>query len=94
MPGGRSIRATSVVIRWLGSPSRSNQKAAICGQHPPLVGDAGGQDPVERAEPVGADQQEPVAQVVDVADLAAPHGQARQRGFENYGGGHGEGLGY
>ena len=44
-------------------------------QDPPLVGDAVGQHPVERADAIGRDQQEPIAQVVNVADLAAPLGE-------------------
>ena len=84
-PGGRSMRSTSVVIRWFGSPNCPNQKAAICVSTPALVGNAGGQHPIERAEPVGADQQEPIAQVVNVAHFAPSHRQARQRGFQDDG---------
>ena len=61
----------SVEIRWLGTFRRSNQKMREAGQDAPLVGDAVGQDPVERADAIGRDQEEPIAQVVDVADLAA-----------------------
>ena len=57
-------------------------------QHPPLVGNGRRQHPVEGADPVGADQQQAVAQIVDVAHLAAPHRQTRQGRFSNNGGGH------
>ena len=36
-----------------------------------LVGDAGREDDVERGDAVGGDEQERVAEVVDVADFAA-----------------------
>ena len=48
-------------------------------QHTSLVGDAGRQHPVECADAVGADQQQLVTQIIDVPDLAASHGQTRQR---------------
>ena len=48
-------------------------------QHPPLVGDSAGQDPVEGADPIGAHQQEPVAQVVNIPHFAASHGQVAHR---------------
>jgi hypothetical protein len=41
-----------------------------------LVGDAGGQHPVEGADAVGGDDDEAVAKVVDVADLTAAAGLA------------------
>ena len=41
------------------------------GQDPALVGDAVGQHPVKRADAIGRDQEEAVAQVIDVANLAA-----------------------
>ena len=52
-------------------------------QHATLVGNAGGQDPVEGADAVGADQQQLVAQVVNVADLAAADRQVAQRRLQN-----------
>ena len=54
-------------------------------QHAALVGDARRQDPVERADPVGADQQKLIAQVVDVADLAAADVESGKRGLDNDG---------
>jgi len=39
----------------------------------PLVRDPVRQDPVERADPVGGDDEEVIAEVVDVADLAPGH---------------------
>ena len=79
---GRSICVKSVVIRWFGSSSSSNQKAADLRQHAALVGNAGGQHPVERADAVGADQQQLVAQVVDIADFAAADLQIGQRSLQ------------
>ena len=57
-------------------------------QHAPLVGNAGRQHPIEGADPVGAHQQQPVAQVVNVAHLAPSHGKTRQRCFSNNGHGY------
>ena len=44
---------------------------AELGEHAALVGDAVGHDAVEGADAVGGDEEEGVAEVVDVADLAA-----------------------
>ena len=55
-------------------------------QHPPLVGNAGRQHPVEGADPVGADQQQAVAQIVNVAHLPAADRQPGQGRFSNNGG--------
>src|SRR6185437_6381767 len=54
-------------------------EGAEAGQDYPLLGDAVGQDPVEGADPVGGDDQEPVAQVVDVAHLAPAARDLAQR---------------
>ena len=43
-------------------------------QHAPFVGNAGGQDPIEGADPVGGNQQQAVAEIINIADLAAMHG--------------------
>ncbi len=43
------------------------------GEDAALIGDAIGQHPVERADAVAGDKQQPVAEVIHVADLAAPH---------------------
>ena len=56
-------------------------KIAHLRQHPTLVGDACGQHPIVGANPVAADQQQPVAQVpiteiIDIADFAAPEREA------------------
>ena len=48
-------------------------------QQPPLVRDGGGQNPVEGADPVGADQQQAIAQVVNIPHFAPPHRQTGQR---------------
>ena len=40
-------------------------------QYPPLVGNSVGQHEVEGADPIGADQQQPVAQVVNIPYFAA-----------------------
>ena len=44
-------------------------------QYAPLVGYAGGKYPVEGADAVGADQQELIADVIDIAYFAAADGQ-------------------
>ena len=52
--------------RGLGEP-----EARQPGEHPALVGDRRGQDDVERADPIGGDEQQPtVVERVQVADLA------------------------
>src|SRR3954468_20281062 len=48
-------------------------------QHAPLVRDSRRQNPVERADPIGAHQEQRVAQIVNVTHLAASHGQVRKR---------------
>ena len=53
-----------------------------------LVGDAGAQHVVERRDAIGGDQQQRVAQVVDVAHFAGA--KARQRGQVGLDDGHGE----
>ena len=54
------------------SASRVEPEQRQPGQHPPLVRDRVREDDVERADPVGRDEEEPVlARLVDVADLAA-----------------------
>ena len=58
-------------------------EAAQLRQHAALVGDAARQHPVERADAVGAHQQQPVAQVVNIANLSAADGQFGQRSFQN-----------
>ena len=59
-------------------------EGAQAGQDAPLVGDAVGHDPVERTDAIGGDQEQPIAQVVDVADLAPPPGDraGAEVGFE------------
>ena len=81
VPGGRSMLFTSVVIRWFGSPNCLNQKAAICVSRRPLSGMPVGRIQSKRAQPVGAHQQEPIAQVINVAYFAPSHRQAGKRGF-------------
>src|SRR5207249_1202350 len=44
------------------------------GQHAALVGNAGGQHPVESADPVGGDDDQAVPEVVNVTDLAVTAG--------------------
>ncbi len=56
-------------------------EGADLGEHAPLVGNAGGQHPVEGADAVGADQQQFVAQVVDIAHFAAADGQVLPGSF-------------
>src|SRR5438552_7641648 len=46
------------------------------GQYAPLVRDAGRQHPVKGPNPVGGNSDAPLAKVVDVAQLAVPHGVA------------------
>ena len=48
------------------------------GEHLALVRDRVGQHHVERAEAVGRDEQQPVAEVVEVADLALGVGRRRK----------------
>ena len=57
-------------------------------QHPPLVRDARGKHPVEGAQPVGAYKQQPVAKIVNVADLAASNGQSGKECFADNCSGH------
>ena len=49
----------------------SSQKSAQRGQNAALAGDAVGHDPVEGADAVGGDDGQAVAEIVDIADLAA-----------------------
>ncbi len=58
------------------------------GQHPPFVRDAGGQYPVEGADAVRADQQKAIAQIVDIAHLAAVDRQPWQGCLSNRSIGH------
>ena len=74
MPAGSGNASRSMVRKWCGTSRRPNQISLNLRQHAPLVGDAVGQDPVERADAVGGDEQQPVAEVIHVADFAAPHG--------------------
>ena len=48
------------------------------GQDLALVGDAGGEHAVEGGDPVARDEKERVAEIVELADLAAPR-EARAR---------------
>src|SRR5262245_41367839 len=41
-------------------------------QHLPFVGNAGAKDVIERGNAIGCDDQQAVAEIVDVSDLAAP----------------------
>ena len=58
----------------MGGLQQVEPEHAQAGEDAALVGDAGRQDPVEGADAVGGDQQEPFAQIVNVAHLAAPAG--------------------
>ena len=58
-------------------------------QHAALVRNAGRQDPIKRTQPVGAHQEQFPAQIVNVADLAAPYGQSGKRSLQNDRGWHG-----
>ena len=57
-------------------------------EHPTLVGNPCGQHPVESADSVRRDDQQRLAQVVDVAHLAPFQGQVGQIGFQNRGARH------
>ena len=57
-------------------------------ENKPLIGDAGGQDDVEGGDAVGGDDEQLVAQVVDVAHLAAGVERQLQGSLGEHGGGH------
>ena len=60
-------------------PERRNLR-----EHLALVGDAGAEHVVERRDAIGGDDQQAVAEVVEVADLALAIGRAAgERGVEN-----------
>src|SRR3954470_10384338 len=48
-------------------------------QHAPFIGNPCRQNPVERTDPIGAHQEQRVAQIVNVTHLAASHGQVGKR---------------
>ena len=70
-----------------GKPERRHP-----GEHTPLVRDAGRQYPVKRTDPVAGHQEQPVAEVVDIANLAPTNGDAGEVGLQEGSAGHGEGI--
>ena len=64
----------SVEMRWLGTFNRANQNALRPVKTRPLSGMPLGMHPIECADAIGRDQEQPIAQVVDVAHLALPLG--------------------
>ena len=53
-------------------------------EHFALVGNAGAEDVVERGDAIGGDDEQVLAEIVDVANLAAPRErQAVEMGFED-----------
>ena len=65
-----------MLSRWLRHAEEVEPEQRQGREDAALVGDAGRQHPVEGADAVGGDDDEPVAEVVDVADLAAAAGIA------------------
>ena len=65
------MSATSMLSRWFGTSRKSNQNSVMPVRMRPLSGMPRRQHPVEGADAVGGDDDQAVAQVVDVADLAA-----------------------
>ena len=73
-------------MMWLGTTDRmrSNQNARDLREDLALVGNARAQDVVERRNAIGGDDQQAVAEIVDVSDLALSIGTpAVERGFED-----------
>ena len=50
-------------------------------EHFPLVGNAGRKHPIKGAQPVGADQEQIFAQVVNISNFSPPHRNSGQRRF-------------
>ena len=65
--------------------SRSNQKAEICVSTRPLSGMPVGKTQSKALRRSVLDQQQLLAQIVNVADLPAAHGQSGKRCLKNYG---------
>ena len=55
---------------------RSNQNAEICVSTLPLSGMPDAEHVIERRDAIGGDDEQPVAELVDVADLSRPVGLA------------------
>ena len=56
------------------------EQRELC-QHAPFVGNGRGHDDIKRRKPVGGDNQQPVAEIINVADLAARDGGSRRNSF-------------
>ena len=93
-PAGRLIAAISVRQTWFGHAEQLEPERAELRQDAALVGNARRHHPVERADPVGRHQEQPVAQVIDIADLAAANGYTGQVGFKESGHGGSRGSGF
>ena len=57
-------------------------------QHPTLVRNTGWQHPVERADPVRAHQEQPVAEVIDITDFSTTDWQTGKRRLQHDGSAH------
>jgi hypothetical protein len=66
----------------IGHAQQLEPECAELRQNPPLIGNSLRHHPVERADPIRRDEQQAVAQVIHIADLAAADGDAGQTGFE------------
>ena len=49
-----------------------------------LVGNAGGENPVESADTIGTNEQDVIAEVIDVAHFTALGRHTRNRGLQNH----------
>jgi len=52
-------------------------------EHTSLVWDTAGQNPVEGADPIAGNQQQPIAEIVNVANFAPADGQISQIGLHH-----------
>ena len=66
------------MVRWV---EHIEPESANLRQHAPLVGNSRGEHVIKGADAIGADHQQPVAQVIHVAHFASSNGK-RQRAFQ------------
>jgi hypothetical protein len=83
-PGGEVERAGVEPQQVVADREPGEPQGRQPGQHPSLVGDAVGHDPVERADAVGRDNQQAIAEVVNIADFATAGLPAGQHGLQKW----------
>jgi hypothetical protein len=77
----RHVAGQHMVAHHLFQPAEPEEREL--GEDATLVGDASGQHHIVGAQPVGGDDQQPVAQVVHVPDLTPTRGpEVRERCLE------------